>query len=99
MLLTCPICHGQLVSVFPIYLEDFSNPIGYYGYCPSLRCKVKKVVFGRDLRVVHVYKFKDLNQKKKAILDALRRNFRKYPIRVKGKLLPKYKKLWNELVK
>jgi len=111
MLLTCPICHTKLVGVFPIIIYEKklldvegvhtveNKIIGYYGYCCSLRCLVRKVIFDKDLKVVHIYKYKNLDQKKKAILDALRRNYKNYSPRVKKKVLPKYRKLWNELVK
>ena len=88
----CPNCHGRIVGIQKVFDDEY-NLLFYWGYCPSLRCLVKRVTFYSDGRVLSVVKFKSLKEKRKAICRVIKENWHKYGIRTKRKLRRKYDKL------
>lgn len=90
--LKCPICHGNLIHVTPITLESPLDVIGYTAYCPSLRCRVYKVILDSNYNVLHIKKFSNIMVKRRIIAKALSQNWNKYSKRTKSKLMQKYKR-------
>ena len=88
----CPNCRGRIVGIQKVFDDEY-NLLFYWGYCPSLRCLVKRVTFYSDGRVLSVVKFKSLKEKRKAISRAMRENWHRYSVRTKRKLRRKYDKL------
>jgi len=94
--LTCPVCHGKLVSVYPTLNKDTDEVLYYTGYCSSLRCRVKRVVLTREFRVVGYNKHKTLEKKRKAIYSSIKRKYSGSRITYKRKVKEKYLRLKNE---
>ena len=56
-MIVCPKCHGRLVGLSPIINTETTEIYGYYGYCPSLKCKVRR---------------ENLDKKKKFLYESLK---------------------------
>ena len=92
-LIRCPNCHSKLIGIWKVFNEDYTDILFIHGYCPSLRCKARKVTFDKNLKVLSVQKFSSLEKKKEVIAKILQRNFRRYNLKTKRKLRDKYLKL------
>jgi len=89
----CPKCRAKLIN----YTTISSIQVRYY-YCPSLRCRVKRVIVDlRDNSIIHIDYYKNIEQKKKALLRSFRNNYKYYSVKTKRKVRAKYVKLYNEL--
>ena len=91
-ILKCPICHSTLINVTPIIDMDLLIPIGYEGYCGSLKCKAYKITFDRQYNVVGIKKYKDLQTKRRKIAKILHENWSRYSYKTKKKLWQKYER-------
>lgn len=92
-ILHCPNCHSRLVGISKIHDKESWQLLLIYGYCPSIKCRVKRVVFDSDCRVLNVEKYRNLDVKKKIIAKILRENWKNYRPKTKRKLWSKYEKL------
>ncbi len=91
----CPKCRAKLIN----YTTIPTIQVRIY-YCPSLKCRVRRIVFDlRDNSIIHVDYYKNIEQKKRAILRSFKNNYRYYPAKTKRKVRAKYVKLYNELNK
>ena len=88
----CPICRSCLVNVTPIIDMDLLIPIGYEGYCGSLKCKAYKITFDKQFNVVGVRRFRDINTKRRVVARILEQNWDKYSYKTKKKLWRKYER-------
>ena len=88
--LKCPICHSTLINVTPIIDMDLLIPIGYEGYCGSLKCKAYKITFDKQFNVVGVRRFRDINTKRRKIAKILHENWSRYSRKTKRRLRDKY---------
>lgn len=92
-LLRCPNCHSKLIGIWTIHSNDYSDILFIYGYCPSLKCRIRKVTFDKNLRVLSTTRFSSLEKKKEVIAKILEKNYKNYSLRMKRKLRDKYEKL------
>ena len=65
IVLTCPVCHGETVGVFPIVNTETEEVYGCVGYCRSLRCKVRRVTYNKNGTAIHITRWDNLEKKKK----------------------------------
>ena len=89
-ILKCPICHSTLINVTPIIDMGSLIPIGYEGYCPSMRCTCKKITFDKDYNVIGIKRFRDINTKRRVVARILEQNWDKYSSKTKRRLKDKY---------
>ena len=71
-MIVCPKCHGRLVGLSPIINTETTEIYGYYGYCPSLKCKVRRVTLDKNYRVISFTEWKNLDKKKKFLYESLK---------------------------
>ncbi len=89
----CPKCRASLIN----YTTIPAIQVRIY-YCPSLKCRVKRVIVDlRDNSIIHVDYYKNIKQKKRAILRSFKNNYKNYSVKTKRKVRAKYVKLYNEL--
>ena len=93
--LTCPVCHGETVGVFPIVNTETEEVYGYVGYCRSLRCKVRKVTYDKNGTAIHFTKWTNLEKKKKFLYETIRQNRRNGSWRYRKKTEKAYRRLRN----
>jgi len=86
----CPRCHGEVISILPIILENPLDIVGYEGFCSSLRCRVCKVTYDKNYNVVGIRMFKDLQTKRKVMAKILHENWSRYSSKTKRRLRDKY---------
>lgn len=88
----CPRCHGEVIGILPIILENPLDIVGYEGFCSSLRCRVQKITYDKNYNVVGIRMFKDLQTKRKVMAKILHENWDKYSYKTKKKLWRKYER-------
>jgi len=95
MILTCPVCHGNVVGIDTIVNIDNGKIYGYIGYCKSLRCKVRKVTYNKNGTAIHITKWDNLEKKKKFLYETIRQNRRNGSWRYRKKTEKAYERLRN----
>jgi len=95
MILVCPKCHGNVVGVDTIVNIDNGEIYGYYGYCKSLRCRVRRVTYDKNGTAIHFTKWTNLEKKKKFLYETIRQNRRNGSWRYRKKTQKAYEKLKN----
>jgi len=93
MMLTCPVCHGETVGVFPIVNTETEETYGYYGYCKSLKCKVRRITYDKNGTAVHFTKWGSIKEKRKFLYETIRQNRRNGNQRYRKKTQRAYEKL------
>ena len=92
----CPKCLRKLVAVTTILDKNNNNPLIKYGYCPNVKCKVKRANYGiidnSKTILLSFTKFKSLKDKKEYLKKVYLRNKNKYSPKTKKNL---YKKLFS----
>ena len=92
---TCPVCHGKIVSLTPIINVETTEVYGYHGYCCSLKCRVKRVTFDRDFRAISFTKWSSLNEKRKFLYETIKTKRKNGNYSYKKKTNKKWKFLKN----
>jgi len=92
-LIRCPNCHSKLIGIWKVFNEDYTDILYIHGYCPSLKCRIRKVTFDKNLKVLSTTKYNSLEKKKEVIAKILSRNYKRYSYKTKKKLRDKYEKL------
>jgi len=92
---TCPVCHGEVVNLYPIINSSTGETYGFYGYCPSLKCKVRRVTFDKNFKAVGFTKWSSLDKKKEYLYRTLKVNRRNGTYRYRKKT----EKKWQQLKK
>ena len=93
--LVCPRCHGETVGVFSIVNIDNGEIYGYYGYCKSLRCKVRKVTYNKNGTAIHFTKWTNLEKKKKFLYEVIKQNRKNGNWKYRKKTEETYRRLKN----
>ena len=86
----CPKCHGKLIYSHAILNKNNNEVLFKIYYCPSLRCKVKKVICDNGDNILNIEYYKNIDTKRKIIAKILKANWRKYSLKTKKKLYNKY---------
>lgn len=92
-LIRCPNCHSRLIGIWITHDSNYSDILFIYGYCPSLKCKTKRVTFDKNLKVLSTTKYSSIDKKREVIAKILEKNYKNYSLRMKRKLRDKYEKL------
>ena len=92
-LIRCPICHSKLIGVRKEFNKETWETLKIMGYCPSVKCKVKRAIFNKNLSLLSVEYYKSLKVKRKVIANILKQNYKKYSPKTKKRLKAKYEKL------
>jgi len=72
VILVCPICHGEVVGIHPIINTDNGEIFGYYGYCKSLKCRVRRITYDRNFKAISFTKWNNLSKKRKFLYETLK---------------------------
>ena len=95
MMLTCPRCHGSVVGIDTIIDVGSGEVYGYYGYCKSLKCKVRRITYNKNGTAVYYTKWNNLEKKKKFLYETIRQNRKNGNWKYRKKTEETYRRLKN----
>jgi len=93
MILVCPRCHGSVVGIDTIIDVGSGEVYGYYGYCKSLKCRVRRVTYNKDKKAIHYTEWNNLESKRKFLYETIKQNRRNGNQRYRKKTQRAYEKL------
>jgi len=96
IVLTCPKCRSELVATQVSYFNGGDVILSYTGYCPSLKCRVRKVTFDRNYRVVGYRSYKTLETKRRTLYRILKNKYPSSRPMYRRKVIKRYLKLKSE---